>query len=163
MPAKAKWGKGVARWNASTPAIEAACAILKLRHGVHIAPSRMTMTRGRYGGLHKGYHDILLAANMRSDAASRVIWHELVHACQRERFPNHRAYDRDYSRQLLRAGLDDTWFWRNGQPPVAYRYIPAESEAMAFERLHNILPLAEPGQPREAWARTGRDILIVCR
>jgi hypothetical protein len=134
--------------------------ILGLKRPVHIKPTRMWQQAGLYAGIENGYHVILVAYNLRSDTASRVIWHELTHALQRERFTSQGLYEHAYAAQM--TALDVDWNGTRTKPlPRRYANAPMERECIASEKLHNILPLTEAGQPVKVWVRHRHKRMLV--
>jgi hypothetical protein len=154
------WNADVPRWEADPRAIEAAMRVLGLKRPVHVKPTRMWQSAGLYGGFDKGYHVIYVAYNLRSDAASRVIWHELTHALQRERHPSWASYEAEYAKQM--AAVDVKWPADRKTPlPRRYMTAPMERECTASEKLHNILPLTSAGQPKKVWVRHRHKRMLV--
>lgn len=115
------------RWEFDVPAIEAAARSLGLRRPVTVGCARYLS--GRWEGMHiyaNERHEINVSCSLTADKASRLLWHELAHAQQRERIGPR------FSLEYMAAG---------GRKGPGYRANRFEHEAQAMEARAELEPL----------------------
>jgi hypothetical protein len=130
-------------WEIIPENLAEAVRVLGLQHPVRVHRSPMRKWLGRYTRLNDaGEHVIKIASNLRSDWASKTLWHELKHAQQAERCGADQ-FDREYDMQLASAGLPQiaTLRLRSDAEKATYLNIPFEREAKRAEGLDATLRL----------------------
>lgn len=110
------------RWEIDPGAVRLAKARLGLKHGIEVKITSQRKTAGRYKGLGRSSrkHKITISTHICPFEAGKALWHELVHAAQRERYPTHLAF-------LRAVEADDL-----------------EAEAEQAERMNKRIPLCRP-------------------
>lgn len=99
---------------------------------------------GQTGHTRKSPHVIVLRSNLRSDYTSRVLYHELVHAAQCERFGGEKKFTTRYDQQLADVGISQSQINAGLTAYMLdnyYHWLPLEREAMRAEQRHERLPL----------------------
>ena len=117
-------------WEVIPDALEEARRMFGLRRKVRVYHRAFKRMEGSYDGLNEyGEHMIAIAVDLRSDYASRTLWHELWHAAQAERMGYAEFMD-TYETQRMTNGVSWNEVYKgSGSALRAYRAMPLEEEA----------------------------------
>jgi hypothetical protein len=134
------------RFDVDDAAVDQARQQLGVRLAVRVLKRRYVHKTGRYIGIRCGVHYIGVDVGLSPAEASRVVWHELTHAAQAERYGGLRAFDRQWFAEMQQVGISRVQATRaQGR---RYDSTPLEREASANERHHRKLRLTRRSQLR---------------
>lgn len=143
-------------WVFNDTAIDQAREILEFEKPVQILRRRMKWSLGRYLGIYynwdweptiqdwiqgSDFHRITITSAVGATKASRLLWHELTHASQRELYGE--EFGEIYDQQLRDIGLSPHAIEYGRLIDPKYREIPMEREAFGNEEKHSSLPLTK--------------------
>ena len=134
------------RWQIIPANMEKATKQLGINKPVKVLSRAMEHWEGRQPGINdQGEYVITLNSKLRSDCASRILWHELIHVVQSERLGEEK-FDAQYDEELEAAGFTQAKLavgLSTYMIETYYQHLPFESEAFKAEQNHETLPLCE--------------------
>jgi hypothetical protein len=163
-------------WRLNEDTLRSACKQLGITMTVRIRRTNLPVAYGAYHGIRKRrgnaairgqiaeisgthrpgeYHLITIIPRLTPAFASRVLWHELSHARDREHNPHHDRSCRLIARRLRREAQ------RDGRSPwSAYASYPWEIRASANEELHDVYESLTHANTRATMPPSTRSRLI---